>query len=662
MIDLNYLYTYSTYRAKDRAPTAYEYLTDSALIKQSRQNFGKYYEGVITERIQDVASEPETPLNALDLFIIALNEMGYTVEDFLTACKSALTPNINEVDTYFYHIMPDNRIFSALNELRARGNTAFSGFAQRPDEVKPFREICTTDFLFGEPVRSGIAKSMLDGLAKMYHQAIDSKDKTLKFEPSAKEMMTLLSMFYLDNKDGKFVFSDSENTPENIRKNPKQFLKNIGKAVSSDFDIIDPDDEELIISRNEIYEDLIDFSDFMECWGHYENYLTGIQFIKSSGEPSFTKSKSAEMRPAFEACSNRACRRSVVAQPLQKFDSNWEDIDDFMITKEQCDNFRDRIVGQRSAVNEIVDKLAGVSCGFYVKNHPIASFLMNGPTGVGKTETAKALADTFFGGRLFTVDMSTFKHPSDVARLIGSPPGFVGYEDTIALLDFIENSPNGVINFDEIDKCDRGCLSFLLSILDEGKFASAKGKEYDVQNFVVTCTTNQKAQTSRKSANFNLDELMSRTGEDGTPFVKEFLGRFDSILEYENLTKEELKGVLSKKLDSKITAFTQNKPDTQISLTYGDQLLEDILIDCNYTATGARALNSSIQKLFVRPISHYLIDSASEESGEEFERKIVVAGNNQLVVNGETIELDLPKNYAPVESKKESCAEQQYIG
>jgi len=156
MIDLNYLYTYSTYKAKDRAPTELEYLTANALIKQSRQNFGKYYEGLFAERINDVASDPEIALNALDIFLLTLDKMGYSAEDFINASKNATTTNFNEVDTYFYHLMPDNRIFSALNELRTRGNTVFCDFAKRPTEVKPFREICTTDFLFGEPIKSGI--------------------------------------------------------------------------------------------------------------------------------------------------------------------------------------------------------------------------------------------------------------------------------------------------------------------------------------------------------------------------------------------------------------------------------------------------------------------------------------------------------------------------
>ena len=664
MIDLNYLYTFSTYKAKDRAPTAYEYLTASALVKQSKQNFGKYYEGVLTERIEDCACDPNLPLNVVDIFILALDSLGYTVEDFIESCKHSTTQKLNELDTYFYHLMPDNRIFSAINEMRERGNTAFFDNVKYPINVKPFKQICTTDFLFCEPAKAGYFGSTTDGLTKMYHKFDNGNQKSNgKLTLSPTEVVNLLSIFYLKNVNGKFVFDAVDSVLEPVHKNPDLYLERICKMLGSNTDGLDAYDEALISDRNCVYDDIIDECDIGEYWDHCENYLNGLQLIRSSGEEKYTKSREGITKPVFEACSNKKVNRNrtngINSNPNGQNDTDWTDIENFAITKQQCDKFKDRIVGQRMAVNEIVDKLAGVACGFYTPNKPIASFLMNGPTGVGKTETAKALADTFFGGRLYTVDMSTFKHASDVSRLIGSAPGYVGYDDKVALLEFIDKNPNGVINFDEIDKCDRSCLSFLLSILDEGRFTSAKGKEYQVQNFVITCTTNQNAQVSRKSENFNLDELMSRTGDAGTPFVKEFLGRFDSLLEYGDLNKTELKEVLSKKLDAKIGLFASNKPDSRISIEYRDRLLDNILQDANYMATGARALNGSIQKMFVRPISHYLIENADSRGKQQ----IVVAGDNTLVVNNNIVKLDADKDISTSKaSKSESkhIAQQQY--
>ncbi len=664
MIDLNYLYTFSTYKAKDRAPTAYEYLTASALVKQSKQNFGKYYEGVITERVEDCAFELNEPLNAVDIFVLALSSIGCNVDDFIKASKRASTPNFNDLDAYFYHLMPDNRIFAAINEMRERGNTAFFDNIKRPNEVKSYKEICTTDFLFSEPARSGHFGTTIDAIAKMYHEFDEDNQKSgSKITPSAKEVMNLLSIFYLKTVDGELVFDTKDFVPEAVRKNPKQYLGRICKMLDSDTDVLDIYDESLIADRNCLYDEILDESEIGEYWEHCENNLNGLQFIRASGEEKYTKAKGGITKPVFEACSNKKANRrysiTINDNSNNENDTDWTDIADFAITKQQCDEFKNRIVGQRSAVNDIVDKLAGVACGFYTPNKPIASFLMNGPTGVGKTETAKALADTFFGGRLYTVDMSTFKHASDVSRLIGSAPGYVGYDDKVALLEFLDKNPNGVINFDEIDKCDRSCLSFLLSILDEGRFTSAKGKEYKVQNFVITCTTNQKAQVSRKSENFNLDEMMSRTGEAGTPFVKEFLGRFDSLLEYDDLTKTELKEVLGKKLDAKIGLFAANQPDTRVTIEYRDRLLENILQDANYMATGARALNGSIQKMFVRPISQFLIENADNQG----KRRIVVAGDNTLVVNNSVVKLEAPKdNHMQQTSKSESkhAVQQQY--
>ncbi len=663
MIDLNYLYTYSTYKAKDRPPTAYEYLTANALVKQSKQNFGKYYEGLFTERAQEIMSDPGIALNGMDIFALALDSIGCNLNDFINASKRATTQKFNEVDTYFYHLSPDNRIFSAVNELRERGNRVFSSFAKRPAEVKSYTEICTEDFLFGEPIRSGISESTIDALAKLYYEETDSENNIVKVSPSSKEIMNLLSIFYLVPKDYRLVLEPCEQMPENISKNPDKIMSRIIKMIGASVDELDVEDTELLIARDELYEEWLDeYAEATETWEHSENFLDGLQFIKASGETRFTRAVDGKMQPVFEVCSNQgAVRRNVATHNSGSSCDCWTDVADFRVTKQQCEEFRDRIVGQASAVDEIVGKLVGVSCGFYTQKRPIASFLLNGPTGVGKTETAKALADTFFGGRLFTIDMSTFKNQGDVARLVGSAPGYIGCDEKVALLEFLEKNPNGVINFDEIDKCDRSCLSFLLSVLDEGKLTSAKGKDYKVENFIITCTTNQKAETSRKSANFNLDEIMSRTGDNGTPFVKEFLGRFDSILEYGDLSKDELKEILGKKIDAKISLFLQNRPDSKISLEYRESLLENILQDATYTTTGARALNGSIQKYFIRPITHYLVESASDDDGGE--KTIVVAGDNELIVNGEIVKLESPKeSLQKASASNTKTPEQQYIG
>lgn len=448
--------------------------------------------------------------------------------------------------------------------------------------------------------------------------------------------MTLYSTFFLQESNGRLGFKIDESTPEFIRNAPEKHLHNICEMIGWELPFLSVTNDELLELRNVMYELNLDNSKVGLSWEHCENYLDGLQYITPEGQETFTKSKAGSMLPLFEACENGVTFYGEnESQETEQVADDWVNLTDFRITKNQCDTFKNRIVGQVAAKNEILDKLVGVSCGFYAGNRPIASFLMNGPTGVGKTETAKALADTFFGGRLFTVDMSTFKHSSDVSRLIGSAPGYIGYDDKVGFLEFLDKNPNGVINFDEIDKCDRSCLSFLLSLLDEGKCTSAKGKIYSVENFVITCTTNQKAEVSRKSENFNLDELMSRTGENGTPFVKEFLGRFDGLLEYSDLTKAELKQVLGQKLDARIEQFATNNPNSHLSIEYRDKLLDDILLDANYMATGARSLNGSIQKLFIRPISQYMIENADRQS----EQKIVVAGDNRLLVNDDCVEV-----------------------
>lgn len=659
MIDLNYLYVYCTSRAKRRAPHAVEYLSASALVRQEKQNFSRYFDAIFTERMENCSLCEETPLAAVDVFLMALENSTCSISDFVAINKRVESEKFNVVDEYFYHLMPYNRIFSAFNELRARGNTAFFPDVVRPDKVRLYEEICDADFLFTEPVLSGYSAYIRGAIGAMFHTD-KSGESPVRVSPSDVEKQTLYSTFFLTEKNGRLGFNLDDNTPEFIRNAPERCLRNICQLIGWEKPFLSVIDGDLLEMRNVVFEQIIDNTKVGLNWEYCDNYLDGLQAISQVGQELFTNDRAGKMIPLFEACENGINYYdeddSLVDEVVR---DDWTRLADFRVTKNQCDAFKNRIVGQDSAKNEIIDKLVGVACGFYTGKRPVASFLMNGPTGVGKTETAKALADTFFGGRLFTIDMGTFKNACDVSRLIGSAPGYIGYDDKVGLLEFLEKNPNGVLNFDEIDKCDRSCLSFLLSLLDEGKFASAKGRDYSVENFVITCTTNQKAQISRKSENFNLDEMMSRTGENGTPFVKEFLGRFDALLEYDDLTKTELKAVLGQKLDARIELFNKNNPKSHISIEYRDRLLEDILQDANYKATGARSLNGSIQKLFVRPISHYLLENTDRQS----EQKIVVAGDNKLLVNNdciETVKASTDSNEQKTSSNEITNAMQRY--
>jgi len=663
MIDLNYLYTYSTYKAKDRAPNAVEYLTANAFVKQSKQDFSKYFDGIFAERVEYCVTQyiahQEVELNAIDVFALALEGLGYSLSDFVTACKNAPITYPNALDAYFYTLTPDNRIFAGFNELRERGNTAYFNNIRRPNEIKPYREICTPEHLFSAPIKNGFCGTIVDSL-----NALNDIKQPKNSEPrnvSGKDLQALIAIFYLVKNDGKLVLDIPENSAITFEEKPEKLMKRIYKLMDEISDEINVNNIEQKEIRDCIYIDLYEDYAVGKFWKHSENYLNGLDVIKSSGKEKYTKAKNGITRPVFEIYNskkvNKIANKNQTAN--RKSEADWEDVADFSITVQQCQDFRNKIVGQKSAVQTVIDKLAGVSCGFYSNNRPIASFLMSGPTGVGKTETAKAMADVFFGGRLLTVDMSTFKHPGDISRLIGSAPGYVGYDDKVALLEFLDKSPNGVINFDEIDKCDRSCLSFLLSLLDEGKFSSAKGGEYSVKNFVITCTTNQSANISSRSDNNRLDEMMSRTGESGSPFVKEFLGRFDNLLEYRNLSKDDLREILSKKLDSKISTFNNNKPDNSINLKYNERLLDDILIDAHYKTTGARALNGSVQKMFVRPISYYLVQNGNNTQ----EREIVVAGDNTLLVNGEKVQLPesfASKKFAEPEQKQQHPTQSMY--
>jgi len=153
----------------------------------------------------------------------------------------------------------------------------------------------------------------------------------------------------------------------------------------------------------------------------------------------------------------------------------------------------------------------------------------------------------------------------------------------------------------------------------------------DLSKAMIIATTNQKANISANAANRNLDEMASRTGENGGPFVKELLGRFDNLLEYSELDNEDLKLILEQKLNIKKQNFEQQN-NGMIVLEWTDNLINEVMRDSQAKLTGARALHSSIDKVFIRPISKYVVENGMPQKGQ-----IVVDGSNKLYVNGKEV-------------------------
>ena len=615
MIDLNYLYAYATSKNSIKGITPTEYMQAQAFTKEALQNWAGFYEGIFLSRINEVRfSDSTLPINSVDLFLLALNELNIEPKDFLDCLSKQPVKEYNAIDKFFYSIYPNSRIFSAFNELRERGNTAYFGKVKRSVPTPSYNTASDIDFLFSKPVQSSSEAFM----KKILMQLTIPTKKGTRIISESESALLYATFFLYDNQL-------SENIPNILVRHLPQITEYLARSRLHINDTIE--------DRAFLYNKLF-YKDFKNAnWDLYEPFPNFLTKIDTTGKAIFEQSNSnANILPMYKILE---LQQAMNEDDLEFMDEDTKKIG-FTVTKEKCDAFKQQIVGQKEAVQTILNKLASVSWGFGVDNKPVASFLLNGPTGVGKTETAKAIAKTFFNNKLYTIDMSNYKHTDALNRLTGSSPGYVGSQDAVPFIEFIKENPSSVLLFDEIDKSSPACLTFLLGLLDEGKFTSAKGELVDVSNCVIIATTNQKANTNTNYSNRNLDEITAHTNKEGAPFLKEFLGRFDNILEYSELTEEELKEILDMKLNKLIKSFNHKQKNKNITLQYGEQLLDDILVQAKSKVTGARALNQGIQKYFIDNVTGYLV-----ENGETRDAIITVADSQHLIVNGKIIKTNV---------------------
>jgi ATP-dependent Clp protease ATP-binding subunit ClpC len=308
------------------------------------------------------------------------------------------------------------------------------------------------------------------------------------------------------------------------------------------------------------------------------------------------------------------------------------------------DTLRDRLVGQEDAVRAVSDAVRLSRAGLGQVNRPIATFLFLGPTGVGKTELAKALAETVFGDEqsIIRIDMSEYMERHAVARLIGAPPGYVGYDEGGQLTERVRRKPYSVILLDEIEKAHPDVNNVLLQVFDDGRLTDGKGRVVDFSNTIIIATSNlgspiimenlERPEDERLTDKALRDELM---GVLKGHFRPEFLNRIDDIIVFHALTRDNIRSIVSIQLDRVIrTASAQN-----ITVKIDDSLI-DHLADVGYQPEfGARELKRQIrQAVETRLAKEMLADKLqagdSVELGYDKERSEVVFNK---------VELDAPK-------------------
>ncbi|MBN3922392.1 ATP-dependent chaperone ClpB [Nostoc sp. NMS4] len=261
------------------------------------------------------------------------------------------------------------------------------------------------------------------------------------------------------------------------------------------------------------------------------------------------------------------------------------------------DELHHRVIGQEEAVTAVADAIQRSRAGLADPNRPIASFIFLGPTGVGKTELAKALASYMFDSEdaLVRIDMSEYMEKHAVSRLIGAPPGYVGYEEGGQLTEAIRRRPYSVILFDEIEKAHPDVFNIFLQILDDGRVTDAQGHKVDFKNAIIIMTSNIGSQYILDVAgdNAHYDEMRRRVMEAmRNSFRPEFLNRIDEIIIFHGLDKKELRQIVLLQVER----LRQRLGDRKISLKLSDTAL-DFLAEVGYDPVyGARPLKRAIQR------------------------------------------------------------------
>ena len=291
-------------------------------------------------------------------------------------------------------------------------------------------------------------------------------------------------------------------------------------------------------------------------------------------------------------------------------------VDEFRRLEGLGDRLRAHIVGQDEAIKAVCAAIARSRVGLKAKRKP-ASFIFVGGTGVGKTELVKRLAEDLFNSpeSLIRLDMYEFMEKFSVSRIIGSPPGYVGYDEAGQLTEKIRRKPYSVVLFDEIEKAHPDVLNILLQILDDGRITDAQGRTVNFENAVIIMTTNAGSNTGSGSLGFGgsvSDMGQERAMKALNDFLRpEFINRVDEIVYFNKLTEDDFRRIAELMLGETKAAISESG----IALTWDDSLI-DYLVEKSYSVKyGARSLRRTIQKDLEDPVAAKIIEKHGENVG-----------------------------------------------
>ncbi len=419
-------------------------------------------------------------------------------------------------------------------------------------------------------------------------------------------------------------------------KESKEKLDKIGKEMA-----------ELQVKRDELRDQWLSEKEIIAKIREHKEQLESLRIAAERAEREGDLTKAAELRygklPELQKALEEANKKLIEAQKRRKMLKEEVDEEDIaeVVSKwtgipvsrmlegevqkllHMDDRLRQRVVGQDEAIEAVSNSVRRARAGIQDPNRPLGSFIFLGPTGVGKTELARALAEFLFDDEnaMTRIDMSEYQERHTVSRLIGAPPGYVGYEEGGQLTEAVRRRPYSVILFDEVEKAHPEVFNLLLQLLDDGRLTDSHGRTVDFRNTVVIMTSNigsihiqemledraKKPEAYWVSSNA---EIKEKIAEDLKAFFRpEFLNRVDEILIFNPLTKDLLKQIVEIQVN-RMKRFIQER-NIEIKLTdHAKEYFADIGFDPVY---GARPLKRALQKEILNPLAMKILDKTFKE-------------------------------------------------
>ncbi len=541
----------------------------------------------------------------------------------------------------------------ARGELHAIGATTLDEYRKRIEKDKALERRFQTVLINQPSVEDTI--SILRGLRERYevHHGVRIRDGALIAAAVLSDRY--ISERFLPDKAIDLIDEAAAKLRTEMDSSPVELDEVLRRRMQLEVEIEGLRKEKDESSRERLAKLQLELSEVKEAadtlkarWDTEKEKVAGLQAIREKleaargdlerAERDYNLSRAAELRhgtiPGFERqlregerelleldSSKRMLKEEVDEEDVAEIISRWTHIPvSKLISGEKekllalSSRLHERVIGQNEAVDAVADAVLRARAGLKDPNRPIGSFIFLGPTGVGKTELARSLAFNLFDDEraMIRIDMSEYMEKFAVSRLIGAPPGYVGYEEGGQLTEAVRRRPYSVVLFDEIEKAHPDVFNILLQILDDGHITDSQGRRVDFKNTIIIMTSNIGSQAiadyrGEEEAYERIRSIVA--GELRNYFRPEFLNRVDEIVIFHSLGREHLRDIAKIQIDR----FRERLRTAGVEMRISDQAIDHIAEKGYDPVYGARPLKRAVIRELETPVSRLLISGKAEE-------------------------------------------------